>query len=352
MKYLGRFLIALAVLVMIAIPLVWWGATTWINTQLDRPLRVTATDETPGYYLDVPRGVSLSRVLERLSDDQVIDHVWPLKMLARQESRQNIHAGEYWLRPHETQRDLLEKLNRGDVIQHRITFAEGLNLREWLALLNAETRLESQTAELGEDELILLLDPGLTSLEGWLYPDTYQFTRGDSDLAILRRAYRTMQDVLAEAWQSRANNLPYKTPYEALIMASIIEKETGVASERGEIAGVFVRRLQAGMRLQTDPTVIYGLGLRFEGNLRREHLREPGPYNTYVIPALPPTPIAMPGRAAIEASLHPADGDTLYFVARGDGSHHFSRTLDEHNRAVRQYQIEKRRADYRSSPTR
>lgn len=351
MKYLGR---ALVVLIVVAIPLSWWGATTWINTQLDWPLNVSTSQEegTRGYYLDVPRGASLSRVLDRLSDDAVIGSVWPLKILARQENRQHIHAGEYLLRPDESQRDLLDKLNRGDVIQHRITFAEGLNLREWLTLLRAETRLDSQAAQLEEDELIELLDPSLKSLEGWLYPDTYQFTRGDSDLAILRRAYRTMQHTLAEAWEKRADELPYKTPYEALIMASLIEKETGVPSERPEIAGVFVRRLQVGMRLQTDPTVIYGLGQRFEGNLRREHLREPGPYNTYHIPALPPTPIAMPGKAAIEAALNPAPGDTFYFVARGDGSHHFSRTLDEHNRAVRKYQIEKRRADYRSSPTR
>lgn len=351
MKSLGRVLV---VLIVVAIPLTWWGATTWINTQLDWQLNVSAAQEggAQGYYLDVPRGTSLSRVLNRLSEDQVIGSVWPLKILARQENRQHIHAGEYLLLPDETQRDLLDKLNRGDVIQHRITFAEGLNLREWLALLRAETRLQSHAAHLDEDELIELLNPSLKSLEGWLYPDTYQFIRGDSDLAILKRAYQTMQATLAEAWESRAEGLPYKTPYEALIMASIIEKETGVPDERREIAGVFVRRLQAGMRLQTDPTVIYGLGERFEGNLRREHLREPGPYNTYHIPALPPTPIAMPGKAAIEAALNPAPGETFYFVARGDGSHHFSRTLDEHNRAVRKYQIEKRRADYRSSPTR
>ena len=351
MKYLGRSLI---VLIVVAIPLSWWGAATWINTQLDWSLNVPEAeeDDAPGYYLDVPRGASLSRVLERLSEDGVIGSVWPLKILARQEDRQRIHAGEYLLLPGENQRDLLYKLNRGDVIQYRITFAEGLNLREWLALLRAEPKLEKEAAYLEEGDLIQLLNPSLKSLEGWLYPDTYQFTRGDSDLAILRRAYRTMQTVLADSWEKRADDLPYETPYEALIMASLIEKETGVPSERPEIAGVFVRRLQMGMRLQTDPTVIYGLGERFEGNLRREHLREPGPYNTYHIPALPPTPIAMPGKAAIEAALNPAAGDTFYFVARGDGSHHFSRTLDEHNRAVRKYQIEKRRADYRSSPAR
>lgn len=351
MKYLWR---TVFILLLLSVPVVWLGGKAWIEGQLDAPLNLPVSDESNllGYHLEVPRGTPLSRLVDRLSEERIIGSVWPLKILARQENRQRIHAGEYLLLPGETQRDLLDKLNRGEVIQHRITFAEGLSLREWQALLIAEPRLENHAAHLDEGELIELLGHGLESLEGWLFPDTYQFIRGDSDLAILRRAYQTMQRVLDEAWQARADNLPYQTPYEALIMASIIEKETGMPGERPEIAGVFVRRLQTGMRLQTDPTVIYGLGDRFEGNLRREHLREPNPYNTYHIPALPPTPIAMPGRAAIEAALNPAPGDTFYFVARGDGSHHFSRTLDEHNRAVRKYQIEKRRADYRSSPAR
>lgn len=346
MKYLWRTIVLLLVL----LPVVWFGGKTWLEGQLDAPLNLPSSAAVSGHHLDVPRGTPLSRVLQQLSDEQIISSPWPLRILARQENRQRIHAGEYLLQPGDTQRDLLGKLNRGEVIQYRITFAEGLSLRQWLTLLAAEPKLEKQVADLDEAELLELLDPQLESLEGWLFPDTYQYTRGDADLTILRRAYRSMQQVLEQAWEARADNLPYQTPYEALIMASIIEKETGTPDERSEIAGVFTRRLQAGMRLQTDPTVIYGLGDRFEGNLLRTHLREPTPYNTYHIPALPPTPIAMPGRAAIEAAVNPAPGDTFYFVARGDGSHHFSRTLDEHNRAVRKYQIEKRRVNYRSSP--
>lgn len=354
MKWLIRFGVFSLVLVL-ALSLAWVAGNRWLEGQLDSALQLPAAEsgeesEQPDYYLDVPRGTSLARVLDRLQDDGVIDSIWPLKILARQEGRQGILAGEYRFRSGDTQRDLLSKLNRGDVIRYRITFAEGLSVREWLALLALDPHLEKQIAALDEAELLDLLDPELESLEGWLLPETYVFTRGDSDLTILRRAHQAMRVLLDRAWSQRAEGLPYETPYEALIMASIIEKETGVPAERPEIAGVFVRRLGLGMRLQTDPTVIYGLGERFDGNLRREHLREPNPYNTYRIPALPPTPIANPGRAAVEAALNPAPGDTLFFVARGDGSHHFSRTLDEHNRAVRKYQIEKRRADYRSSP--
>ncbi|MEX2367612.1 MAG: endolytic transglycosylase MltG, partial [Pseudohongiellaceae bacterium] len=175
--------------------------------------------------------------------------------------------------------------------------------------------------------------------EGMIFPDTYNFTRGTSDLEILRRANRLLEQVLEQEWQARDVGLPYDGPYQALIMASIIEKETAVAAEREQIAGVFVRRLQRGMRLQTDPTVIYGLGALFDGDLTRADLRRQSPYNTYLNNGLPPTPIALAGREAIAASLHPEQGDTLYFVARGDGSHQFSATLEEHNAAVQRYQI-------------
>ncbi|WP_269473252.1 endolytic transglycosylase MltG [Kineobactrum salinum] len=187
-------------------------------------------------------------------------------------------------------------------------------------------------------------------MEGLFLPETYRFERGTSDLDILARAHRAMLAALTEEWELRAPDLPYETPYEALIMASIIERETGVPDERQQIAGVFVRRLQRGMRLQTDPTTIYGLGTAFDGNLVRSHLRDgDNIYNTYRHHGLPPTPIALPGRAALHAALQPAEGDSLYFVARGDGSHEFNSTLEGHERAVRKYQLE-RRENYRSRP--
>lgn len=185
--------------------------------------------------------------------------------------------------------------------------------------------------------------------EGRFFPDTYRFVRGMSDVELLQQAYMRLDEVLAQEWAERATDLPYRDPYQALIMASLVEKETGIPQERGQIAGVFVRRLRLGMMLQTDPTVIYGMGERYNGRITRADLREPTPYNTYTIAGLPPTPIAMVGREAIHAALHPADGTSLYFVARGDGSHVFSDDLNDHNSAVREYQL-KRRADYRSSP--
>ena len=187
--------------------------------------------------------------------------------------------------------------------------------------------------------------------EGWLYPDTYVYHSGEGVSSVLRQAYQRMRGQLAEAWEQRAADLPYHSPYEALIMASIVEKETGVIAERPVIAGVFVRRMQKNMRLETDPTVIYGLGPQFDGNLRKKHLQDrTNPYNTYRQKGLPPTPIALAGRAALDAALNPAAGDELYFVARGDGSHQFSATLEEHNKAVRKYQIFRRKKDYRSAP--
>jgi UPF0755 protein len=185
--------------------------------------------------------------------------------------------------------------------------------------------------------------------EGRFFPDTYRFVRGVSDVELLKKAFDRLDEVLAKEWENRSADAPYSEPYQALIMASLVEKETGVPQERGQIAGVFVRRMALGMQLQTDPTVIYGLGDRYTGKLTRAHLKEPTPYNTYVIPGLPPTPIAMVGREAIHAALNPVEGNSLYFVARGDGSHVFSDDLDAHNSAVREFQL-KRRADYRSSP--
>lgn len=303
------------------------------------------------YLLDVPAGATPGGVLNRLEDEGVLhDALWLRLYWRFNLAGQSLHSGEYRLTPGLRARDLLALWQRGEVVQYSLTLVEGWNFRQVRTALAREPKLEQALAGLSDAELMARLGhPGVYP-EGRFFPDTYRFVRGMSDLELLKQAYVRLEEVLADEWQKRAENLPYRKPYQALIMASMIEKETGVPQERGQIAGVFVRRLQVGMQLQTDPTVIYGLGERYTGKLTRAHLREPTPYNTYVIAGMPPTPIALVGREAIHAALHPADGQSLYFVARGDGSHVFSDDLDAHNRAVREYQL-KRRADYRSSPS-
>ena len=218
---------------------------------------------------------------------------------------------------------------------------EGWNFKQVLAAVSGHEALKHTLKGLTDGEIMARLGHPGEHPEGRFYPDTYKFPRGTTDAAFLERAYQSMSRLLAEEWGKRDPDLPLKTPYEALILASIVEKETGVADERSEIAGVFVRRLRKGMKLQTDPTVIYGMGDNFKGNIRRRDLKQDTPYNTYVHTGLPPTPISMPGSAAIRAVLHPAPGKSLYFVARGDGSHYFSKSLAEHNRAVRKFQLKK-----------
>ncbi|WP_137817842.1 endolytic transglycosylase MltG [Pseudomonas sp. 2FG] len=303
------------------------------------------------YVLDVPAGATPGGVLNRLQGEGVLRDAFWLRLYWRFNlAGQSLHSGEYRLTPGLRARDLLGLWQRAEVVQYSLTLVEGWSFRQVRAALARQSKLEQSLAGLSDAELMARLgQPGVYP-EGRFFPDTYRFVRGMSDLELLKQAYARLDEVLAEEWQKRAGNLPYREPYQALIMASMIEKETGVPQERGQIAGVFVRRLQVGMLLQTDPTVIYGLGERYTGKLTRDHLREPTPYNTYVIAGMPPTPIALVGREAIRAALHPADGKSLYFVARGDGSHVFSDDLDAHNRAVREYQL-KRRADYRSSPS-
>jgi UPF0755 protein len=253
-----------------------------------------------------------------------------------------LQVGEYAVGHGLTPIALLHKLEAGKVIQHRFTIVEGWSFRELRLALAKETALTQSIAGLPDEEVMRLVGAGGLHPEGQFLPETYHFTKGVSDVELLKRAHRALRQALAAEWEAREADLPLRTEYEALTLASIIEKETGVAAERAQIAGVFVRRLRLGMKLQTDPTVIYGLGTSFDGNLTRRHLQDATPYNTYSIFGLPPTPIALPGRDAIRAALHPADGDALYFVARGDGSHVFSATLTEHNRAVARYQLRRR----------
>jgi UPF0755 protein len=245
--------------------------------------------------------------------------------------------------------ELLLFISSNNQIAYSIQFIEGSSYKDALVVLAADTKILQTLADLPEQEIVkrLGLEPG-SHLEGLFYPDTYHFHKGDSDLDILKRAHQRLKTILDQEWDSRQKDLPLESAYQALILASIIEKETGVPDERSEIAGVFVRRLQKKMRLQTDPTVIYGLGDRYQGNITRKHLRENTAYNTYRISGLPPTPIALVGREAIHAALNPKPGNSLYFVAKGDGSHYFSKTIEEHNKAVRKYQL-RRRSDYRSS---
>lgn len=339
-----RLILALLLLAVIAAA-VLASAHIWVQSQMDRPIPV----EGEARVLTVGQGSSLSALARRLADEGLVASPWPLLIYARLTGTEAIQAGEYRVPDGQTPRRLLERLVAGDVIQYRITFPEGRTLSQWLARLNAHEQL-ADTPTLTREQLETHLEPPAgESLEGWFFPDTYRFDGGSDKIDILTRAHRAMRRVLDEEWPKRRTGLPLETPYEALILASIVERETGVDSERPTIAGVFVRRLERGMRLQTDPTVIYGLGERYAGNLTRTHLREETPYNTYRIRGLPPTPIANPGRAAIRATLNPAPGEALYFVARGDGSHHFSKTLEEHRKAVRRYQLN-RKEDYRSSP--
>ena len=323
------------------------GLFTWKqHAALEQPLAVP--DEA--LLLDVRPGDTPSGVLQRLEAEGVLEDAFWLRLYWRLNlSGQSLHTGEYRLSPTMTARDMIGLWQRGEVVQYSLTLVEGWNFRQLRSALQNQPKLEQTLDGLTDAEIMSRIGASGQHPEGRFFPDTYRFTRGTSDADLLRRAYARLEQVLEEEWQQRAEGLPYKDAYQALIMASIIEKETGVPGERGEIAGVFVRRLARGMLLQTDPTVIYGMGEKYKGRITRTDLRTPTPYNTYTNAGLPPTPIAMVGREAIHAALHPADGTSLYFVARGDGSHVFSDTLNQHNRAVREYQL-KRRADYRSSP--
>ncbi len=260
-----------------------------------------------------------------------------------------IKPGEYLLPINSTAESMLLLLQSGDVIQYQVTLPEGITLPVALEILEREKKLEKTLAGPTDPQLLEMIKP-YSHPEGLFFPDTYQYVRGDTDWSILQRAHSAMIALLQDEWDQRGSSLPYQNPYEAAIMASIIERETGLPEEREQISGVFVRRLQQGIPLQTDPTVIYGLGAEFDGNLQRKHLLDDkNSYNTYRHLGLPPTPIALPGRGAIHAALHPDTGSSLYFVARGDGGHVFSDTLTEHNRAVREYQLH-RRDDYTSTP--
>ena len=321
-----------------------------VAQELDRRWQEPLLIAEDGYLLRIAAGDSLGTVTAELEQQGIYSHPLLLRAVGRWTGLdQQIKRGEYLLLPGLSAGSLLQLLVTGKVVQYQVTLPEGITLRQALALLHQAEALE-HTLKGVDDPLINEIVGSYANPEGLFLPETYRYERGDTDLDILARAHQALLEQLELAWQQRATELPYESAYEALIMASIIERETGVPEERREIAGVFVRRLQRGMRLQTDPTIIYGLGESFDGNLRRRHLQDDtNPYNTYRHFGLPPSPIALPGREAIQAALDPAPGEALFFVARGDGTHVFSVTLEQHEQAVRKYQLQ-RRADYRSSP--
>jgi UPF0755 protein len=335
MKTFKAILGALVTLILIAAVV---AGSLWVHYQtfIQTPVAM------PGDRLvfEVQRGAGLRVVAQKLVDIGVLRDPYAFLALAYQTDRAGrLKAGEYEIRPETTPPQLLDLLTSGRVIQYPLTLIEGRTFRQALAAIAADPVLVADIGVLTDEEIMTRIGHPGAHPEGRLFPDTYLFPRGMGALDLVKRAYGRMETVLAEEWDKRAPGLPFKDPYEALILASIVEKETGLAAERPEIAGVFVRRMRTGMRLQTDPTVIYGLGAAFDGNLRHADLTTDTPYNTYTRGGLPPTPIALPGREAIHAVLHPASGDSLYFVAKGDGGHAFSPTLDEHNRAVRRYQL-------------
>jgi UPF0755 protein len=292
--------------------------------------------------VEIPPGTRFRGAADILERAGVSVRRYEFEILARLTGRErDVKAGNYQLGRALTPMELLDRLTRGDVTQAEVRFIEGWTFAQARAALDASPHLKHETAGLEDTEILAKLQVEEQHPEGLFFPDTYLFAKGSSDLAVLRRAYRTMQRHLKEEWDTRQPSVPYRTPYEALVMASIIEKETGRGSERDQIGGVLTNRLRIGMRLQVDPTIIYGLGTSFDGNLKKVHLLEDGPYNTYTRAGLPPTPISLPGRAALRAAMRPAKTDALYYVSRGDGSSQFSRNLSEHNRAVNKYQLKR-----------
>ena len=311
----------------------------WMRTQqfADRPIEFAGGEKV----LEVAPGDGFADVMRKLRGIGIAegsDLEWRL-LARRMKVASRLQVGEYGITSGMSPRTILQRMHDGRVIQRKFTIIEGWSFRDLRAALLADARLRHEIGALNDGEIMQRLDRKGVFPEGRFLPETYLFTRNTSDLDILRQAASAMDKALAEAWAARAQGLPLQTPDELLTLASIVEKETGLASERPQIAGVFVRRLQIGMRLQTDPTVIYGIGSAYDGNIRRRDLETDTPYNTYTRDGLPPTPIAMPGADALAAAANPASGDSLFFVARGDGSHYFSASLAEHNAAVRKYQL-------------
>lgn len=306
----------------------------YLSDYAQRPLTIKQTT-----LFKVPAGTGRIGLEKLLAEHKIVENAKPLPYLLKfHPELSGFKAGTYRLEPGMTVEGLLLLLRSGKEAQFTIQFIEGKRFKEWLDVINNAPELNHTLKGLSEKEVAEKL--GITDPihpEGWLFPDTYSYTADTSDITVLKRAYSRMQSALEKAWQGRDNDLPYKTPYEMLIMASIIEKETGVDHERNKVASVFINRLRINMRLQTDPTVIYGMGDDYQGTITRKALNTATPYNTYVIDGLPPTPIAMPSLASLQAAAHPDNTGYYYFVATGNGGHKFSKSLAEHNKAVAEY---------------
>lgn len=330
-KLLNLFLILVVLGVLAAGAIGWWGHR-WLQTPI--------ASLTEPLIFEVPKGASLRTVASSLNDQSLLDQPQIWTGWARITQRDHsLKAGEYQLQPGVTPIGLLEQLNSGNVLLHSITFIEGSTFADMRKVLAQSPTVLNKYAAATPAEIMRALGQARLHPEGQFFPDTYRYPRNTTDIELLGIAFRRMQQELNAAWETRDKDLPVATPYEALILASIVEKETGLDSERPQISGVFVERLRRGMRLQTDPTVIYGMMARYDGNIRRTDLLRDTPYNTYTRAGLPPTPICLPGLDSIRAAMQPKTTGALFFVAsgNGDGSHYFSRTLAEHNAAVKRY---------------
>jgi UPF0755 protein len=326
-----KFLIVMSIIVLLTL-------SVWMVDYARRPLNIRPSSQD----ITIKPNSSLRSIAQQLESQGVIPNAWPFILLARVLHKEAyLQAGEYTLNKNITPYNLLLSLNHGKTTQGSITFIEGHTFNQMKQRMAKNDALKHTIEKLSNEDVMRMVGSEEKYPEGMFFPDTFYFDRNTADIVVLKRAYSIMQSKLDNAWQGRAEGLPYKNSYEALIMASIIEKETGKASERKMIAGVFMNRLRVGMRLQTDPTVIYGMGEQFDGNIRRKDLLKDTSYNTYTRAGLPPTPIAMPGLASIDAALHPEKTSAFYFVGKGDGSHVFSSSLTEHNRAVIKYQLKK-----------
>ena len=335
-----KFFVFLLILLLILGGVGFWGyqkLTEFVHT----PVNVTQDQ-----LLTIERGTTGSKLAALLEQEKILDHADLLTWLLKLQPQLNkVKAGTYSLTGVKTLQDLLDMINSGKEAQFSVKFIEGKTFKEWRKNLENAPHLKQTLQGKTDKEIMALLDiPAVAkavyewnNMEGWLYPDTYNYTPNSTDLELLKRSTTRLQKALDKAWNERDENLPLADPYQMLILASIVEKETGIAAERPQVASVFINRLKANMKLQTDPTVIYGMGESYTGNIRKKDLETITPYNTYMIEGLPPTPIAMVSESALQAVAHPAKTDFYYFVADGSGGHKFTRNLNEHNKAVQEY---------------